>query len=146
MRQILSLLTLVLAAFTGFAQTGSGKIAGSVIDGNQKTVESSTIALLRAKDSATVKFSAADKQGKFSFDNISNGKYLISVSAVGHQKGFSEIFEISDSRTSIELKPVNLIPQTKGMSNVTVTAKRPLVEQKIDRTVVNVEAAITTSA
>ena len=143
MKQIFSLLTLVLAALTGFAQAGSGKIAGSVIDGNQKTVESSTIALLRAKDSATVKFSAADKQGKFSFDNISNGKYLISVSAVGHQKGYSEVFEISDSRSLIELKPVNLIPQTKGMSNVTVTAKRPLVEQKIDRTVVNVEAAIT---
>src|SRR5215204_2620027 len=143
MKQIFTFLALLLGTLISYAQSGTGKITGSVIDGNQKTVEASTIALLRAKDSSAVKFSAADRNVKFAFDILSNGKYLISVSAVGHQKGFSEIFEISDLQSAIELKPINLVPQTKGMSNVTVTAKRPLVEQKIDRTVVNVEAAIT---
>src|SRR5881392_2253298 len=140
MKQIFAFLTLLTGTLSTYAQTGSGKVNGTVIDGNQKTVEASTIALLRAKDSSTVKFTAADRNGKFAFDVISNGKYLVSVSAIGHQKGFSDIFEISDAHSAIELKPVNLIPQVKGLSNVTVTAKRPLVEQKIDRTIVNVEA------
>ena len=143
MKQIFAFLTLLTGTLGTYAQTGSGKVNGTVIDGNQKTVEASTIALLRAKDSSTIKFTAADRNGKFAFDVISNGKYLVSVSAIGHQKGFSDIFEISDAHSAIELKPVNLIPQVKGLSNVTVTAKRPLVEQKIDRTIVNVEAAIT---
>src|SRR5829696_2511973 len=104
MKQIFAFLTLLLGTLISYAQSGSGKITGSVIDGNQKTVEASTIALLRAKDSSAVKFSAADRNGKFAFDIISNGKYLISVSAVGHQKGFSEVFEISDLNSTVVLK------------------------------------------
>lgn len=143
MRHILTLLALIIAALVGQAQTKTGKITGSVIDGNQKTIESATIALLRAKDSSTVKFSAADKNGRFGFENIAGGQYLVSITAVGHQKGFSETFEISETKTSVELKTIELIPQAKGMANVTVTAKRPLVEHKIDRTVVNVDASPT---
>jgi len=143
MKHILTLLTLLIGTLITNAQTKAGKITGTVVDGNQKTLESSTIALLRAKDSFTVKFAAADKNGKFSFENIANGKYLVSISAVGHQKGYSESFEISEGRSVIELKTIELIPQVKGMTNVTITAKKPLIEHKIDRMVVNVEAAIT---
>src|SRR6478735_5470156 len=104
MKQIFAFLTLLTSALSSYCQTGIGKVNGTVIDGSQKTVEASTIALLRAKDSSTVKFTAADGNGKFAFDVISNGKYLVSVSAVGHQKGFSEVFEISDLHSAIELK------------------------------------------
>ena len=141
MKQIFILL-MIAGTLVSQAQTGKAKISGDVIDGNQKIIESATIALLRAKDSSTVKFSTADKSGKFVFENILSGKYLVSVSAVGHQKGFSEVFEISET-SSVQLKTIELIPQAKGMANVTVTAKRPLIEQKIDRTVVNVEASVT---
>jgi outer membrane receptor protein involved in Fe transport len=130
-------------SLVSYAQTKTGKIAGTVIDGNKKTIESSTIALVRVKDSSTVKFTAADKNGKFAFENIANGKYLVTISAVGHEKGHSEVFEISETNSSVELKTIELFPLVKGMSNVTVTAKRPLIEHKIDRTVVNVEASIT---
>ena len=144
MKKILTLLVIALS-FSAIinAQTGTGKISGIVIDGSQKTLESSTITLLRAKDSAVVKMGSADRNGKFQFENIKDGKYLVSVTAVGHQKGYSEIFEINSVKSSIELKTIELIPQTKALSGVTVTAKRPLVEQKLDRTIINVEAAAT---
>jgi outer membrane receptor protein involved in Fe transport len=144
MKKILTLLVIALSFSASInAQTGTGKISGIVIDGSQKTIESSTITLLRAKDSAVVKMGSADKNGKFQFDNIKDGKYLVSVTAVGHQKGYSDIFEINSVKSSIELKTIELIPQTKALSGVTVTAKRPLVEQKLDRTIINVEAAAT---
>src|SRR5215207_8365613 len=143
MKKFITLLTVFLAFIVSHAQELSGRVKGAVIDGSQKTIESSTIALLRAKDSSTVKFSMADKAGNFVFDNIPSGKYLVSISAVGHQKGFSEIFELKADQPSIELKTIELLPQAKSMSAVTVTAKKPLIEQKIDRTIVNVEASIT---
>jgi iron complex outermembrane receptor protein len=145
MRKNLFLLTVALIVLTivSHAQVKNGKISGTVIDGNQKTIESSTITLLRAKDSSVAKIAAADKSGKFEFDKILDGKYLVSVSAVGHQKGYSEVFEITPEKNVITLKTIELIPQTKALSGVTVTAKKPLVEQKIDRTIINVEAAIT---
>ncbi|HVG40713.1 MAG TPA: TonB-dependent receptor [Chitinophagaceae bacterium] len=141
--------TMLAAAFlstfslAGYAQTKTGTIKGAVTDGSQKNVESATISLLRAKDSSVIKLGVADKGGNFSFENISSGKYLISISAVGHQKGYSKQFEISDDKTAVDLKSIELLPQTKSLNAVVVTAKRPLVEQKIDRTIVNVEASVT---
>jgi outer membrane receptor protein involved in Fe transport len=144
MKKILTLLVIALGfSLISNAQTGTGRISGTVIDGSQKTVESSTITLLTAKDSAVVKMASADRNGKFQFENIKEGKYLVSVTAVGHQKGYSETFEINSVKAAIDLKTIELIPQTKALSGVTVTAKRPLVEQKLDRTIINVEAAAT---
>jgi iron complex outermembrane recepter protein len=125
------------------AQTKAGKIAGQVIDGNQKNIEAATIALLRAKDSSTIKFSVANKTGNFEFENVPEGQYLVSISAVGHGKAYSEKIEISESQKLVTLKTIELIPQAKNLSGVTVTTSRPLIEQKIDRTVVNVEASVT---
>src|SRR5215213_8339205 len=143
MKKLLSLIVIGTWALAGQAQSINGKITGLVIDGSQKTIESATIALLRAKDSVNVKFSVADKSGKYMFENIGSGRYLVAITAVGHQKGFSETFEISAEKPEAHLKTIELVPQDKAMAGVTVAAKKPLIEQRIDRTVVNVEASIT---
>ena len=81
----MSLLAVTLAlSFASHAQTKNGKVSGTVIDGNTKTIESATITLLRAKDSSVAKMSVADKTGKYSFDNVTEGTYMVSISAVGH--------------------------------------------------------------
>lgn len=134
---------MLTATLLSQAQTQKTRIIGKVIDGNQKTIEAATIALLKFKDSTAVKFSAADKNGEFVFENIPNGKYLVSISTIGHEKSYSETFDVSDASATVELKTIELVPQAKGMANVTITAKKPLIEQKIDRTIVNVEASIT---
>ncbi|MBL0131821.1 MAG: hypothetical protein IPP43_12475 [Chitinophagaceae bacterium] len=57
MRKILILLTITLSSlsFVSQAQVNSGKVTGTVIDGNTKTIESATITLVRASDSSVVK-------------------------------------------------------------------------------------------
>jgi hypothetical protein len=143
MKRIFNILTILTAfSFAAQAQTG-GKVSGSVIDGSQKTIESATISLLRAKDSATVKFAIASKEGKYAFEGINDGAYLVSVTAVGHEKGFSPIFEISLEKPEVQLGVIELVPVQKAMNAVTVVARKPFIEQKIDRTVVNVDAAVT---
>src|SRR6185503_3039104 len=98
MRKFLTLLIAIITlSFTSQAQKGSGKISGQVIDGNTRTIESATITLLRAKDSSVAKISVANKDGNFVFENVVEGKYMVSISAVGHTKGFSEVFEINSS-------------------------------------------------
>ena len=144
MRKSLTLLIAIITlSLTSYAQNGSSRVSGLVIDGNAKTIESATITLLRAKDSSVAKISVANKDGNFVFENVAEGKYLVSISAIGHIKGYSEKFEISASDASVTLKTIELIPVPKELSNVSVTARKPLVEQKIDRMVVNVEAAVT---
>lgn len=153
MKKFLTLLTVVLSfAFVSHSQlsnvaaTGNpvkGRISGTVIDGNTKTIESATISLQRIADSSVAKISVADKTGKFEFENVPAGKYFVSITAVGHSKGFSQTFEINDANANITLKTIELIPVAKSLGGVTVSAKKPLIEQKPDRTIVNVEAAVT---
>src|SRR5205085_11725783 len=54
-----------------------------------------------------------------------------------------EIVEVSQTKTEVTLKTIRLVPQTKSLGAVTVTAKRPLIEQKPGMTVLNVEASPT---
>lgn len=142
MRKIFTLLAVIIT-LTSQAQDKSGKISGVIIDGGVKTIESATITLHRAKDSSVAKMAVANKEGKYQFEGISDGQYFVSVTAIGHSKGFSETFEINSGNSSVELKTIELVPQAKSLSGVTVASKKPLIEQKLDRTVVNVEASIT---
>ena len=124
-------------------QTGTGKITGSVKSISQKEMQSASIILLRAKDSTSVKLAVADKSGNYEFTGIKAGKYLIGVSSVGYSKVFSQPFEITDTRPEINLPAIAMTETVKGLGEVTVSAKRPFVEQKIDRMIVNVEASVT---
>ncbi|RZM06213.1 MAG: carboxypeptidase regulatory-like domain-containing protein [Pedobacter sp.] len=86
MKKLFNLMLIALLGFQfqGFAQNDLGRIQGTVVDGNAATVESATITLLRAVDSAVVKMSVADKSGKYHFEGVLMGNYFVSISAVGH--------------------------------------------------------------
>jgi hypothetical protein len=140
--------TLFLAFFASlslcsFAQGVNGKIKGTVIDGATKTIESATITLLKSKDSSVAKMSVADKAGNFEFNNIVPGKYLVSISAIGHQTAFSETIELTETNKAIVLKTIELMPVAKMVAGVTVTAKKPLIEQKPGKMIMNVDASPT---
>jgi iron complex outermembrane recepter protein len=141
MKKILTILTLMIACFSGFAQSQS-RVKGQVSDGG-KAIESATISLLNSKDSSLAKILVTDKTGQFELSNLKPGKYVVMVSAVGYAKSYSSAFEINEANPSIDLKTIELKVQGKDLGAVTVSAVKPMVEQKIDRTVVNVDAAVT---
>ena len=139
-------LTLTLSFFltlVSFAQFQAGKISGTVVDGNIKTIESATITLIKVGDSTVAKMAVASKTGLFQFDGVPEGRYLVTVSAIGHQKAYSEIITINPGNPEVKLKTIELVTTSKDLAAVTVVAKKPLIEQKVDRTIVNVEASIT---
>ncbi|HMF73597.1 MAG TPA: TonB-dependent receptor [Flavitalea sp.] len=139
-------ISILLSAFVLFLSSAigqnAGKISGRILK-TDKPVDGATVSLLRAKDSATVKLSASDKEGHFMFGKVADGKYLVSVTAVGHQKVFSDIIELTPQQQNVQLSEINLTAISKNLAGVTVSAKRPLIEQRIDRTIVNVDASIT---
>lgn len=142
LKTLLAITILTLSSIVSYAQSKTGKISGSINDGSQKTLESATVSLLKAKDSSVVKMGLADKAGKYEFEQIAPGNYLISVSVVGYEKAYSPVFDLKEGQTS-SVPAIQLTAQAKSMAGVTVTSKRPMIEQKIDRTVVNVEASVT---
>jgi hypothetical protein len=143
MRTLSTSILLLLINLIGLAQSSINRINGIVNDQNVKPFPSATATLLKASDSSIIKLTLSDKTGKFSFENIPDGKYLISLSAVGHAVSFSETIEVNKVNNVRNLKLVNLMPVSKTMATVVVNNKIPLIEQKAGKTVINVEASAT---
>lgn len=143
MNKFFSLLAATAIGMSSYAQTG-GKISGSIKDGgNQKIIDAATISLLKAKDSSLVKAAVTDKDGNFIFENVKDGKYLLLATSVGHSKTYSNPVEISPANNNATTGVLQLVPVDKKLTEVTVTSKKPLIERKLDKTVVNVDASIT---
>lgn len=132
---------LVLASiFTLLTNTRGQKISGNVKDLDQKPISMVSITLLRAKDSLLVKMNATDKSGTYLFESIPSGSYLISASSVGYTTKFSGRFEITTQ--DVVVADLILEKNSTQLAGVTVTTRKPLVEVKADRMVVNVEGTI----
>ncbi|HYK45237.1 MAG TPA: TonB-dependent receptor [Parafilimonas sp.] len=120
--------------------TISGKVTAS-----EKPVEAASIALLKIKDSSTVKVEVTDKQGNFQFENIKPGNYLVQADVLGYKKIFTPSFQVSNTNSTVHLDEIKLTEELKELMAVNVTANRPLIENKADKTVVNVDASPTNS-
>ena len=143
MAALLTALGVISSSFVSHAQTEvNGKVNGVVVSA-EKPVESASVGLLRAKDSAVVKLAVSDKSGQFSIENVKQGKYLVTIQAIGHAKYYSSAFDISSSNSNYTVKNIELKAASKELGAVTVVSQKPLIEQKIDRTVLNVEASVT---
>ncbi len=143
MKKIINMMALMGLTISAFAQSG-GTISGKIKDGgNQKVIDAASISLLRSVDSSLVKTSIADSTGGFYFENVKDGSYLVVANSIGHSRTYSPVVSISDQMRSANVGTIQLIAQNNDLKEVVVVSKRPLIERKIDRTVINVDAAIT---
>lgn len=143
MRKFFSLIVLCTYLSSAFSQNKSGRITGSVQDQSGKGLPSVSVSLLKDDGKSLVKVAITDNEGKYQFEQVAAGNYLVSASSAGLEKKNSELLTISGENASLNVTVIQLVPSSKSMSEVTVTAKRPFIETKIDKTVVNVDASPT---
>ncbi|MGI8601057.1 MAG: outer membrane beta-barrel protein, partial [Chitinophagaceae bacterium] len=136
------LLLSLFLLLTNVNAQNTGKISGHIRKA-EKPAEGATVSLLRAKDSSIIKLAVSNKEGLFAFNDVADGKYLVSVTVVGYQKAFSPILEITPQQKTLQLPEITLSILNDALATVTVISRKPLVEQRIDRTIVNVDASIT---
>jgi outer membrane receptor protein involved in Fe transport len=141
MKKTFSLLTAMLLTVLVYAQNKPGKISGTVVSPDKKPVEAATIQLQRANDKALVKAAVTDKAGNYVFEKIAEGNYIISFAAAGFTKQSSDPISITATNPTVTMPATELAVQAKSLEGVTVTAQKPFIEQKLDRTIVNVEAS-----
>ncbi|QNA46233.1 outer membrane beta-barrel family protein [Lacibacter sediminis] len=120
------------------------KIQGRLQAQEQKLVDISgaSILLLKASDSVLVKGTVSNSSGKFSFDNIQKGKYLLHCSHTGYTEMY---IDLSDLSKDTDLGVITLKPVAENLGTVVVTGKRPMFEQKIDRMLINVKNSATSA-
>lgn len=132
------LFLLLLTATTSFAQ--AQQVSGIAKDANGTPLNGATISLIKAADSSIVKLAVSKENGVYNFSNIKEGTYKVSASYVGYLPLISAAFSLAASDVTVAELKLNKIPS--GLNNVTVTARRPMVEVKADKTILNVEGTI----
>jgi iron complex outermembrane recepter protein len=116
------------------------KISGMIKDDAGKPINNTTVFLIRAKDSIVVKFSASKSDGKYQFDRLDSGSYKVKTSHIGYKNNFSESFKVNAE--DINLPDIQMLKASTNLDAVVVTAKKPMVEIKADKTILNVEGTI----
>ncbi len=118
------------------------KVSGTVLDENSAPLPFANVLLLKSSDSTLVKAVASDMDGNFELTELPDGSYMLKISMVGYTDFFTPMFQLNASNQEFKLQPVKLAQNTNQLAEVQVVAKKPFIEQQIDRTVVNVENSI----
>lgn len=120
------------------ATLDSSTISGIVIDSvSRKPVEFATVALLGLTTPTPIAGDLTDAGGRFSFNNVAPGRYRLRVTFMGYEDRVAEAQLLSQTDTDLNLPPLLLRTLIQTLSEVTVTSRRDLIEDKEDRVVYN---------
>lgn len=137
--------TLLLNAFIAlsFAQTiESSGIKGKVFIAKNIEAPNASVILHWQKDMSIAKLTIANATGAFEFENLKQGIYIICITNNGCKKYCSEAITITKENALINLADIVLQPIDNNLKEVIVNTKKPFLERKMDRFVMNIESSI----
>lgn len=135
------LILIILPLLFCAAVTNAQQITGNVKDDQGKALSGATVTLKKVKDSAIVKLAATNAAGQYSFTSITAGNYFVAVSYTGYAAKNSAAFEVSGAG-DITVPEVALTKASGQLKEVVVAARKPMIEVKADKTILNVEGSI----
>ncbi|MBO9205528.1 MULTISPECIES: outer membrane beta-barrel protein [Niastella] len=120
------------------------RISGKVLSETGKPLPAASVALIHLHDSLQVLAGTTNNEGLFEFDNVPADSLLVAVTAIGYRKYYSAPVSLQPESSPLLLPAIQLQKlDGKTLQQVTVVGKKNLVEQEIDKMVVNVDAMIT---
>ena len=114
-------------------------IKGTAKDAQGAPLNGATITLFKAKDTSIVKLAVA-RDGVYSFTDVKEGEYRVGATHVGYGSKLSTPFIVA--APEVTAPELLLTKASADLSGITVTAKKPMVEVKADKTILNVEGTI----
>jgi iron complex outermembrane recepter protein len=137
MKNILFQAVLALIAINAQATNITGKVNKNTSNSN------AAVALFDAKDSALLKSVLTDNNGDWMMTDVSAGNYFLYTSADGFITDSSNVFTVADAPIVMPAITLKLAPKkTNKIDGVSVVAKKPMIEVKADKTIINVESSI----
>ncbi|MFT7421715.1 MAG: hypothetical protein ACI9QN_002646 [Arcticibacterium sp.] len=144
MKKLLLTITTLIITLSTWAQNPFS-VSGNVLDEKSEPLPFANVLLLAAADSSLAEAIATDLEGSFSLEATKTGAYLVKISSVGYGDYYSPKFQLSDETESFKFQQIKMSQDANALDEVTVVAKKPFIEQQIDRTVLNVEHSIVAS-
>ena len=122
---------------------GTLSISGIIIDSlSQKSVDYATVSLFDQATGKAMSGALTGADGKFSIAKLNAGTYQLKVSFLSYANKTVNNINLTEG-TSLKLGRILLSPNSKTLKEVQITGKKPLIEEKIDRTIYNAESDLT---
>ncbi len=113
------------------------RITGSVQSEHNEPLPLATVYLTKTNTTVVLKAAVTDENGHYQFAEVKPGNYRIDVKMIGYLSDKSNAFDIAQSDYSLPV--IQLKTDTRKLQEVAVEGKRPMVESKPGKLVLNVE-------
>jgi len=133
----------LLMVFSVMVHAQKATISGTVKDGTGLGVELTNVVLLKLPDSVEVSVTTSDTLGYYSFEQVSEGEYVVAAMQLGHEKFVSKTISIKDA-SAVQCSVV-LIAEHAAGGEVVIAGRRPVVRQEGDKMIVDVENTLSNS-
>jgi len=140
----LSFVTTLIFIFCIQTISWSQSISGTVIDTKGKGIFFSTVALYNASDSTLIKGESTDDNGKYTFKKIEAGNYYVIATMLGYEEEMLDAIDVTTD--DLKLSAIVLKDDQNLLETVEIVDKLPLMEQRADKLIVNVEGNISNTS
>lgn len=141
-KYLLTILILFFSIFRSYAQTFS--VTGKITGNGNELLTGAVAELRNTADSSLARVSVADISGMYKLENVKAGTYYIRTSFLGYQPYFTSAFTFNADK-SLEMPVIKMQQSAVQLKQAEVSAFRPLIEVKSDKTVFNVESSISST-
>ncbi len=138
MKRTLLLLALILTFSVARSQTNSIKGVAADLSSNAK-LHNATVSVLNAKDSTLYKFTRANAEGNFSFQNMKNGNFILLITYPEYAD-FVNKFTLDSANRSIDFKAIDMKTKAKLLNEVIIKGQAAAIKIKGDTTEFNASA------
>lgn len=144
MKKLLFLFTILVFFSSNIQAKSNTEITGKVKDNKGEVISFANVILYAAQDSSMVKVEFTDESGKFLINNVKTGDYWLQVTFVGMQEYNTPVFALAEGQSK-DFGIIEMSIPDNELEEVTVVAKRPILEIKPDKMVFNVDGSINAS-
>jgi len=141
-KKIGCLIVLLFYALTGYCQATKGNTSDfvlSVFNEKSQPVDGASVKLF--KNDKVVKETITDIKGAARFENITEGRYTFYVTYTGYKPQSTKIYQLPSDTLNAATIILQLLGST--LSEVSITAIKPFIEQKKGKVVLNIGSSVT---
>ncbi len=122
----------------------NGIIKGKITDSqNHAPVEYATVSVLTGSDGKTVNGAVTDTGGNFMITGLAPGTYKIDLDFLGYRKIEKDSVVVKTGNSIVDMGEIIMTPDQKLLNEVTITSQKDIIENRIDKTIYNVDKDIT---
>lgn len=142
MKKFLAVILIAVSASSSlFGAKNTSDVKGRIIESKENTPVAYATVSIHRSDSTIVSGATTADDGSFEIANIPFGEYTLKVSFIGY-KEYSTPLTINTP--IIECGEIAIEEDAQMLASAVVTDKRPVIEQKLDKLIMNVADVIST--